>query len=69
MPKEAVIRKKVIEIFDHRQLVFLDKFINSKNHIELVGSCATLITEEFIKNNLKPSSAKLNIALPFICNR
>ncbi|OGD08819.1 hypothetical protein A2397_05235 [Candidatus Amesbacteria bacterium RIFOXYB1_FULL_44_23] len=48
--------KKVIEIFDHRQLVFLDKFINSKNHIELVGSCATLITEEFIKNNLKPSN-------------
>jgi inorganic pyrophosphatase/exopolyphosphatase len=49
--------EKVIEIFDHRQLVFIDKFINSKNKIELVGSCATLITEEFQKNNLKPSAS------------
>ncbi len=48
--------EKVKEIFDHRQLFFVDKFVNAKNHIELVGSCATLITEEFIKSNYKPSS-------------
>jgi len=48
--------EKVIEIFDHRQLVFVEKFINAKKHIELVGSCATLITEEFKKNNLIPSN-------------
>lgn len=47
--------EKVKEIFDHRQVVFVDKFINAKTHIELVGSCATLITEEFIKFNFKPS--------------
>jgi len=51
----AIPIDKVKEIFDHRQLVFVDKFINAKNHIELVGSCATLITEEFIKLNFKPS--------------
>lgn len=49
--------EKVIEIFDHRQLVFIDKFVNSKNTIELVGSCATLITEEFIKHNIKPTKS------------
>lgn len=48
--------EKVIEIYDHRQLVFVDKFVNSKNKIGLVGSCATLISEEFQKNNLKPST-------------
>ena len=49
--------RKVIEIYDHRQLVFVEKFINSKNKIELVGSCATLITEEFQENNLKPTTS------------
>lgn len=47
--------ENVIEIFDHRKLVFVEKFINSKNKIELVGSCATLITEEFQAHKLKPS--------------
>jgi inorganic pyrophosphatase/exopolyphosphatase len=47
--------KKVIKIFDHRQLVFVEKFINAEKAIELVGSCATLIIEEFQKNNLSPS--------------
>jgi manganese-dependent inorganic pyrophosphatase len=46
--------EKVIEIFDHRQLVFTEKFVNAKKTIELVGSCATLITEEFQKNNIVP---------------
>lgn len=47
--------KRVIEIFDHRELVFTDKFVNAKLNIEKVGSCATLITEKFIKDGLKPS--------------
>lgn len=46
---------KIIEIFDHRQQVFLEKYVNAKTKIELVGSCATLIAEEFKKNNLEPS--------------
>jgi manganese-dependent inorganic pyrophosphatase len=51
----TILPENVIEIFDHRKLVFIEKFINSKNTIELVGSCATLITEEFQKHELKPS--------------
>lgn len=47
--------EKINEIFDHRQLVFVEKFINAQKHIELIGSCATLITEEFKKNNITPS--------------
>ncbi len=46
---------KVVEVFDHRQLVFISKFTKAKLHIELVGSCATLISEEFQKENLTPS--------------
>jgi inorganic pyrophosphatase/exopolyphosphatase len=46
---------QVIKIFDHDPLVFLDKFINSENHIELVGSCATLIAEEFKKVSKVPT--------------
>jgi len=51
----AIQPEKVIEVYDHRQLVFMEKFVNSKKKIELVGSCATLIAEEFQKNNLAPS--------------
>ena len=46
---------KVVEVFDHRQLVFTNKFTNAKLHIELVGSCATLITEEFQKSKISPT--------------
>jgi manganese-dependent inorganic pyrophosphatase len=46
---------KVKKIFDHRQLVFVEKFINAEKHIELVGSCATLIAEEFKKSSLSPT--------------
>lgn len=45
----AISPDKVIEIFDHRELVFTDKFINAKLNIEKVGSCATLITDKFKK--------------------
>ena len=55
MIEPTISLAKVIEIYDHRQLVFVEKFVNSNNKIELVGSCATLITEEFQKNKLKPS--------------
>lgn len=47
--------EKVIEIFDHRELVFTDKFPKAKSKIELVGSCATLVTEEFNKKDIDPS--------------
>ncbi len=46
---------RVISVFDHRQLVFTNKFTNADLHIELVGSCATLITEEYQKAKVTPS--------------
>lgn len=46
---------KVIKIYDHRQLTSVHKFVNAKSHVELVGSCATLITEKFIDANLVPT--------------
>lgn len=52
--------EKVIEIFDHRELVFTDKFVNAKLNIEKVGSCATLIAEKFRKEGVKPSQ---NVAI------
>lgn len=45
---------KVVEIYDHRKLVFLDKFVNATTHIELVGSCATLITEKYVNAKIRP---------------
>lgn len=51
----AIPSGKVIEIFDHRELVFTDKFFNAKLNIEKVGSCATLISEEFRKEGIEPS--------------
>lgn len=48
--------KRVIEIYDHRQLVVVDKFINAKKFIEQVGSCATLITEEFQRYEIEPNT-------------
>jgi inorganic pyrophosphatase/exopolyphosphatase len=53
--ESAVKPEKVIEIFDHRQLTYADKFVNAKCTIQQVGSCATLITEEFQKNGITPS--------------
>jgi inorganic pyrophosphatase/exopolyphosphatase len=47
--------EKVVDIFDHRQLVFVEKFSNAQKHIELVGSCATLIAEQFKTAKLTPS--------------
>lgn len=50
-----ILLEKVKEIFDHREAFFLEKFINAKRHIELVGSCATLIAEKFKEKNVIPS--------------
>lgn len=46
---------KVIEVIDHRKSHDAHLFPNAKIQIELVGSCATLITEKFHAQNLRPS--------------
>ena len=46
----------VLKIFDHHQKNNLEKFVNSKNQVEMVGSCATLITELLMKEGVKPTS-------------
>jgi len=47
--------KKVIEIIDHRKANDAAKFLNAKLQIELVGSCATLISERFYMKGVEPS--------------
>lgn len=47
--------EKVVEIVDHRKINEAAKFLNAKVQIELVGSCATLISEKFFENNIEPS--------------
>lgn len=47
---------KIKIIFDHRQSSGIVKFSNAQKNINLVGSCATLITKEFIKNHQTPST-------------
>ena len=46
---------KVVEIYDHRKVNHSDLFPNACSHIELVGSCSTLITEELKKQDVMPS--------------
>jgi len=53
--EKGINPEKVREVYDHRELVFTEKFKNAKLNIEKVGSCATLITELFKRNNLIPS--------------
>ncbi len=50
----AIPLAQVKEIFDHRKLVFVEKFTSAVSHIELVGSCATLITEEIVRKQIQP---------------
>lgn len=53
---------KVIEAIDHRLVHQAEEeFPNARLQIELVGSCATLITEKFIKNKIKPSRESATI--------
>lgn len=47
--------ENVIELFDHRETEQVKLFTKAKNHIDLVGSCATLICEEFKKHGFEPS--------------
>ena len=47
--------EQVIEIYDHRELTQSEGFPAAKTYIDLVGSCSTLITELFQKDNLIPS--------------
>ncbi|MEI6144354.1 MAG: DHH family phosphoesterase [Candidatus Berkelbacteria bacterium] len=46
---------KVIEVIDHREVADTDDFPNAKIQLEMVGSCATLITEKFMTANIIPS--------------
>ncbi|MDD4382001.1 MAG: DHH family phosphoesterase [Candidatus Dojkabacteria bacterium] len=54
--EESINVENVVEIYDHRELIFTDAFHKANAKIELVGSCATLIAEEFNRKELSPSS-------------
>lgn len=47
--------ENVIEVIDHRKYNDSKEFTNAKIQIELVGSCATLITEKFFYNKINIS--------------
>lgn len=53
--EKTIIPEKVIEVIDHHPLVFTETFIHAQKTIELVGSCATLITEKFQQEHFIPS--------------
>ncbi|TSC52289.1 MAG: manganese-dependent inorganic pyrophosphatase [Parcubacteria group bacterium LiPW_41] len=53
--EKNIIPEKVIEIIDHHPLTFTDVFVNAQKTIELVGSCATLVTERLQRENFIPS--------------
>jgi len=53
--EKTVIPQKVIEIIDHHPYTFTEVFVNAKKTIELVGSCATLVTERLQKEQFIPS--------------
>jgi len=55
MLSDKINPDSVIELIDHRQVNSSRLFKNAQIKIELVGSCATLICERFVENNLKPS--------------
>ncbi len=52
---ELIDIDKVVEVIDHRKLSYIQSFPNAKLHIDLVGSCATLIAERFQEANVLPS--------------
>ncbi len=47
--------EKVVEIIDHRKVSDENAFKNAKKQIELVGAAATLITEKFYDQKIKPT--------------
>jgi len=50
-----VDEKRLVGIIDHRRVNDADLYPWAKVQNELVGSCATLVTEKFIRSNLRPS--------------
>lgn len=55
-----VSKKDIIEIFDHRHGFedYWKEKLGINSHIEMVGSCATLVFEEFEKRKVLPSLSK-----------
>lgn len=51
----AIPPDQVIRIFDHHPHTFPEKFPHALTTLEMVGSCATLITEYFQKESFHPS--------------
>ncbi len=52
---ELIDISNVVEVIDHRKLAYIQGFPNAELHIDLVGSCATLIAERFQEANVLPS--------------
>ncbi len=62
---DFVGHSKIIEIFDHRLGFenFWFEMLGKNSHIEVIGTCATLIWEEFEKQNLSHKISKLSANL------
>jgi len=60
-----VNEKDVIEVYDHRNGFedYWTKRIGQNSHIEMMGSCATLIWEEFVKRECSNKISKVNANL------
>ena len=51
----SIKKENIIEVIDHRKLSYIHDFPKAKMQIDLVGSCATLITERFHDKGIIPS--------------
>jgi len=60
--------EQVIEIIDHRKITEIEKFVNAKIQIELVGACATLIAEKFRQNDIAISETSARLLYPAIAS-
>lgn len=56
---------KVIEVYDHRKGFedYWPEKIGKNSHIEMVGACATLIWEEFVRRGFSKQISKTNAGL------
>ena len=64
-----VDRDKVVLVIDHRKKGFITAprdFPNAKIRVELVGACATLATEDLVRNKIEISSALATLLLSAI---
>lgn len=59
---------KVTEVIDHRKINETHLFSKAKLQIELIGACATLITEKFIKAKIKPETPTSFLLYGAICS-